>query len=548
MTEVINLSFDALMEVVRATVVASMLVFLIFLGHRERLGRQKGWSNILFSVGLLTFGCFLDVLDNFPELTFHTAIGSMEAQSILKIFVGYIGGFVFMFFGFISWISMVEELRKSNANTKTNKQESALFSALQSSPNLVAFVNVSDGKIMDVNESWLTTMGYKREEVIGKTAIELNLWPSLADRDRTLSSFGIDGTLHGFEAQLLTKSGKPRDFLLSGSRIAHSGEEWIMWLIHDITNRRKVEAALAESEQELRGILDNMDELYYRADLDGIITFAAGAAKDITGWSASGLVGVNINDRYVDPDGRENLLKALEAGGGVVRNFESLMLHKDGSRGWLSINARFLRNANGDIIGVEGTVRDVSSSVEARDVLEHMAMHDVLTGLANRRNLELHLEEALARSRRSGDNGAVLFFDLDGFKEINDKYGHDAGDTALKITAKRLKSISRETDFVARIGGDEFCAIIEMVHGRDDVCKFATKAIDSMSPPIIIAGNKVYVHASVGVTIFDGDEEENPVHSVISRADRAMYHAKTAGGNTYYLPEDPKDAKIDSKA
>ncbi|VXB30914.1 conserved hypothetical protein [Pseudomonas sp. 8AS] len=167
----------------------------------------------------------------------------------------------------------------------------------------------------------------------------------------------------------------------------------------------------------------------------------------------------------------------------------------------------------------------------SRSALEHLARHDPLTGLPNRRVFFERLEHALATSRRSGKQLAVLFVDLDHFKQLNDSLGHSLGDHVLQAVANLLRSATRESDTVARLGGDEFVILFEVVEDPQHIVAILEKLHDRFQLPMLIDGHEVRVQASMGVSLFPRDG--NDIEALVQQADRAMYAAKNAGRNTY---------------
>ena len=167
--------------------------------------------------------------------------------------------------------------------------------------------------------------------------------------------------------------------------------------------------------------------------------------------------------------------------------------------------------------------------------LESLALHDALTGLPNRRLLFDRLELGIAHARRNTSTMAVMYLDLDGFKQVNDSLGHDAGDALLRMVADRLVAAVREEDTVARLGGDEFViAFCESSHA-DAVVKLAEKVVQAVSEPYHIQGNDVHITASVGVGFYPAHGEE--VEALMKSADLALYEAKCAGKNGYRIAE-----------
>ncbi len=177
-------------------------------------------------------------------------------------------------------------------------------------------------------------------------------------------------------------------------------------------------------------------------------------------------------------------------------------------------------------------IRQQMEALEAsRKELEHLARHDVLTGLPNRRAFQERLEHTLLRAQRSGERFALLFIDVDNFKSINDRWGHEGGDAALKIVALRLSTATRKADAVARMGGDEFVVLLEKPTHRDDIVVIAEKLLESVRSPILHEGQEMQVGFSIGISQYPDDG--NTAAQLLSRADHAMYETKAAGRNGF---------------
>lgn len=163
--------------------------------------------------------------------------------------------------------------------------------------------------------------------------------------------------------------------------------------------------------------------------------------------------------------------------------------------------------------------------------IRHQAFHDSLTGLPNRNSFLEHISEAIDRSKRSGNPGALLFLDLDRFKLVNDSLGHDAGDQLLRITASRIQKCLRETDMAFRMSGDEFVVILESVDKGEHAALAAQRVMQEMAVPMSLSGCEVIVNVSIGITTFAGDSAD--VQALLKEADSAMYRAKQVGQNHY---------------
>ncbi|MHB1592280.1 MAG: GGDEF domain-containing response regulator [Sulfuricella sp.] len=174
---------------------------------------------------------------------------------------------------------------------------------------------------------------------------------------------------------------------------------------------------------------------------------------------------------------------------------------------------------------------------DSNKALESLALHDTLTGLPNRRLLMDRLSLAIAHAHRNKRTMAVMYLDLDGFKQINDTLGHDAGDTLLSMVADHLVAAVRQEDTVARMGGDEFVIVLWELNHADDVAKLASKVIQAVSQPYRIQGRSVSMTASAGISIYPTHGEE--VETLMKSADLALYEAKRTGKNDYRIAARP---------
>jgi len=236
----------------------------------------------------------------------------------------------------------------------------------------------------------------------------------------------------------------------------------------------------------------------------------------------------------IHPDDREKIFADL---GNLFENgthsHEYRFLDKAGKYRWMHDELRLILNDTGEPETIVGYWTDITKRKESEEMVRFMSDHDLLTSLPNRKLLNESLNRFIATARRNSEKFAVLFLDLDDFKPINDLLGHSAGDESLKIIAKRMKSLLRETDTVARIGGDEFIILLSNITSKDDVFIKVQEIIDSISEVITIEGNELYVSASVGISIYPEDADTDK--KLISLADHAMYRAKAKGKKRFHF-------------
>lgn len=218
-------------------------------------------------------------------------------------------------------------------------------------------------------------------------------------------------------------------------------------------------------------------------------------------------------------------------GTGIGYDLELPALRGDGSAMRINARGEAVRNARGEVVGLRGTVQDITERKHA-DHMEYQAHHDVLTGLPNRLLLVSLLEHALEAGKRHHSQVAVLYFDLDHFKAVNDTLGHTAGDELLQKVALRLVAHVRDMDTLARLGGDEFVAVLEDVEGPEGAAKVAREFVRLLNQPFVMAsGQEACIGGSVGIAMFPSDGDNAEI--LLQRADAALYRAKAAGRNTH---------------
>jgi len=233
---------------------------------------------------------------------------------------------------------------------------------------------------------------------------------------------------------------------------------------------------------------------------------------------------------FVDPGRMGELARALEEND-VVRAAEVEVYRRDRTKKWLLMNLRAVRDDGGNIALHEGTVEDITDRKIAEERVQYLAYYDALTGLPNRTLLYDRLSKALAGARRQKDKVALLFLDLDRFKNINDSLGHSVGDLLLKEAAERLKNTARGQDTVARLAGDEFLIVLTDVKDIPDAAVAAERFMDAITAEFVVQGHPLNVSCSLGISIFPEHGQDG--ETLIKHADAAMYSAKDYGRDSF---------------
>ena len=315
-------------------------------------------------------------------------------------------------------------------------------------------------------------------------------------------------------------------------RIEKNGEE-LVGVAEDLEFARdeaeKASVRAEESEKRFRTIVTSVADGILVVDSRGIIQLFNHAAETIFGYSVVECVGRDIFSLIGGEDTPlHNYLNDVTA---QTKRFRSEVPGKckDGSEFPMELTA------NGTSVGSSTLFvvicRDISDRKQAEQKLELLAKYDPLTALANRTMFHEKLEEALVAAKRRKTAVAVLYLDLDHFKDINDTLGHPAGDHLLKVVAKRLNKCVRDTDTVARLGGDEFAIIATDLSDRHVIMRLANRILEALSEPVEIESNIVHTGTSIGLTLFPDDATQ--AEPLLKNADLALYRAKSNGRNTF---------------
>ncbi len=379
------------------------------------------------------------------------------------------------------------------------------------------------------------------------------------------------GIVHRREQLFMRRDGRATWLRVSGSAFdqanPHAGS---VWVTEDFTATREAEARARQAFDEQQLIFDNaaVGILFAR---DRMVQRCNRRLAEIFGYEPEELMGRSTRVFYLNEEDYQRhgaeALPVLMAGGTFIG--ENRVRHKDGHAFWVRATGRQIAGQT-DSIDLTWIFEDVTERhqaeealLRAHDELEqrvvertaelasantqlqeevfermqaeqriwHLAHHDGLTGLPNRTLLHDRLEQALAQAQRSRHRVAVMFLDLDRFKNINDSLGHAIGDELLKHVAERLKSVVRAVDTVSRLGGDEFVIVLHEVSSPDDVVQVAEKIVGTLASAVSIEGHQLRATPSIGISIFPDDGEE--VFGLMKSADTAMYHAKAAGRNNF---------------
>jgi diguanylate cyclase (GGDEF)-like protein/PAS domain S-box-containing protein len=297
----------------------------------------------------------------------------------------------------------------------------------------------------------------------------------------------------------------------------------------DITDRKQTEKVLRDSEAELRLLSDNVPAMILYIDRKMYCGFANKRYVDFFGLAVADIVGKSLreivgNAAYLDLEGHFN--KALE---GHPVTYQRNVQLKSGEQRCIEVKLVPRAAERGQIPGCYFMGIDITEQKQAEERIRHVAHHDSLTGLPNRLLFNDRLGQAICLAQRDARQFALLYLDLDKFKPVNDNLGHEAGDRLLKSVAERIRKQVRESDTVARVGGDEFTVILRDISNRQDVAAVAQKIIAALSAPFRLGNHSqaVEIGTSIGIAVYPSDAQDH--ETLITMADTAMYSAKTRG-------------------
>ena len=310
--------------------------------------------------------------------------------------------------------------------------------------------------------------------------------------------------------------------------------------------QKRTQEHLQRAEELYRVVVENTQDLISITDAEGRLLYASPSHEKVIGYTPAELVGRSALE-IIHPEDVETAAEAIREGfleGRVFRS-ELRVSHKDGR--WITVEGvgTAIRDEQGNPVMLQANMRDVTDRKRAEEEIAYLAYHDKLTGLPNRAMFEELAEMAIVRARRQDFAVAVLYIDLDNFKMVNDSLGHAAGDELLKQVAERLKEVSRASDVVTRLAGDEFLLLLTdlqrdidgSIVGADNAALIAetvaTRAHEALAERFVLGDSEFYLSASIGISIFPLDAED--ARTLVRNADAAMYRSKNAGPGGYTL-------------
>ncbi len=267
------------------------------------------------------------------------------------------------------------------------------------------------------------------------------------------------------------------------------------------------------------------------ADVTGVVVYVNAAFLDLVGLTRDQVCHKPLSALQPRLELPDLALSSSESNTPSLLRSELECFGANNSRAWVQVSVSGIQDGQGQRTHYVIACEDITLLKQNRDEMERLAFYDSLTGLENRLLFKLRLEKAVANAQREKVRTALMFIDIDHFKQINDTFGHDAGDEVLQAVAARIRQSVRNNDTVARVSGDEFTVLLGGVHSNEDVRRVAQGILKTLSQPVKLAGNEYFVSASIGISVTPGDG--TGVDELMKNADLAMYEAKRNGRNNF---------------
>lgn len=439
---------------------------------------------------------------------------------------------------------------RKRAETALREAETRYRTLVEQIPAITYMDRVTEEDPTDVVPAYIspqveTVLGYTAEEWLA----DPDLWTKVVHPDdreeiaRLGDSARIAGAPFSAEYRTVRRDGRVAWIRESSVLIRDQAGNPRFWqgIMVDVTEQKHAEQALRASERRFRAVFDGAAVGIARVDLGGGVVEPNDALLRLLGHGAEELEGTPVAALIDRSDVRAFEEEFGKLAAGAIDHYEAERRYhrSDGLVIWVHATKSLVRDEDGAPGFVIAMLEDVTDRKRAEEELSHRALHDPLTGLPNRGLLFDRLGVALARIARTAAGAAVLFLDLDRFKEVNDTFGHDAGDRLLVAVAHRLEGSLRPSDTVSRFGGDEFVILCEDLAGSADAAATAQRVLDALLRPFVLDEGEVFVDASIGVAIASGVGDRPD--ALVRRADIAMYRAKESGRGRFEIYEPSMD-------
>lgn len=416
--------------------------------------------------------------------------------------------------------------------TKRVESENMFNQLFYYASDAIILTDHSIGKVKSINKKASVLLGLKDTNTEDLSSIEifniLHNKHNYTKHIRNLEEFGVDT----YEATRTLEDGKTQYLKIYGSLINIGNKVYLQSIIHDLTEHKLLELKLEQSSRVFKQTIEGI----VITNLDGTIISINDSFTKITGYTKEDILGKTpaiLSSGKQNKEFYKNMWDDLKNKG--TYKGEIFNKKKDGTiyKEWIAISTIY--DENNEAIQYVAIFSDYSQLQKNQKKLQSLAHYDSLTKLPNRLLLKESMSQLIKFSKRHSYKFAVLFIDLDSFKQINDTYGHETGDEVLKKTADRLKSVLRESDVVARLGGDEFIVILNEMKNQEDIEMLAKNILTKLQIPFLVNEHKHYISCSIGISLYPQDTQNDDIDILIKNADTAMYKSKNSGKNRYHF-------------
>lgn len=395
------------------------------------------------------------------------------------------------------------------------------------------------GHLKLVNQEAINMLGYTRDELLNMRVMDVDDKESSQEQwDIAWENIREQGSIV-FESVHKDKHGALVPVEINASHFEFAGVEYIAGIVRDIRERLNSQREITESSERFNAVLTTTPDGFWLVNNNGELIEVNQAYCSMSGYSRDELLSMRIRDldmQMSDSEIAERMKHIIDVGSAV---FETEHKRKDGSTWPVEVSVSYSELQGGCVFSL---LRDISERKEAIRKIEQMAYYDTLTGLPNRQLLTDRLNQAIANCRRLENMLGICYIDLDGFKPVNDQYGHETGDRLLAEFSKRMIHKMREGDTLARLGGDEFVLILSNLSNVYQVEDILTRLLKDISQPFDITSYRIEISSSIGVTIYPMDDSDGD--SLLRHADQAMYRAKNEGKNTFRFYDPIQEYKV----
>lgn len=415
--------------------------------------------------------------------------------------------------------------------TQTHEELSRFRAAMDMCGDAIYLVDRADMRFVDVNQTACTRMGYSREELLQMGPQDL-LSGSREEIERLYDEVIAAGA-NGITMESSARAKDRRESITELHRRAlrMDGRWIIVSIARDITRRKQMEQELRESASKLQLFADNVPTMTSSYDENLRCVFANRHYVDFFGTGGTDIVGKLLREIIGEESYREIESHLVQVMQGHPATYQRM--HKVAGGESRHIEVKLLPHVGdqGKVLGCFAVTTDITEHKLAEERIQRVAHHDDLTGLPNKLLFNDRLNQAIRLARRDSGQFALLYLDLDKFKPVNDILGHAAGDELLKAVGARIRHQVRESDTVARVGGDEFTVILPDITRREEAETVARKIIAALVAPFQIGNQKqsVAIGTSIGIAVYPTDALE--ADALIKAADASMYSAKQAGNS-----------------